>query len=256
MGILNVTPDSFSDGGNFLKPDLALAQAKKLIDDGADILDIGGESTRPGAEPVTPEEEISRISSVFEWMVGQTNALLSIDTRNAAVMRAAVSKGAHIINDVSALSHDPESLNVAAESKALVILMHMRGTPETMDWHAEYDDVVTEVIEALEERVKLCISAGIGKARIALDPGIGFAKTPKQNLTLLENLGPLVELGYPVVVGASRKLAPWSSTDDLKLSTSITAAANAADQGAAIVRIHDVAETRAAISAKASAQDR
>ncbi|MEJ2121902.1 MAG: dihydropteroate synthase [Alphaproteobacteria bacterium] len=194
MGIVNVTPDSFSDGGDFVDPAAAIAQGRALAEAGADILDIGGESTRPGASPITPEQEIERVLPVIEGLV-DCGVPLSIDTRNTATMRAAVAAGAGIINDVSALSHDPDSLATAAELAVPVILMHMRGEPATMREDARYDDVAREVFGELASRVTAALAAGIPRARIAVDPGFGFAKTSGHNVAVLKDLAALHGLG-------------------------------------------------------------
>lgn len=251
MGILNVTPDSFSDGGEFFDIDAALARADKFWNDGAHLIDVGGESTRPGAAPVDAATEIGRVMPVVHKFAAE-GWPLSIDTRNAAVMRAAVdamrSCGAPcLINDVSALTHDPESLPFVAGSDALVVLMHMKGDPATMNDAPRYDDVVAEVRDYLGERAEAAIAAGIGRDRIAVDPGLGFGKAHEHNLALLHNLETFVDLGFPVMVGASRKLAAWSAPDNVRLTASTTAAVVAAQKGAAIVRVHDVAETRVAL---------
>jgi dihydropteroate synthase len=248
MGILNVTPDSFSDGGDFLDIDAALARAALIWDGGAHLIDIGGESTRPGAAPVDVSAELGRVMPVVDACAAQGRPV-SIDTRNAAVMRAAIdalegSGAPCVINDVSALTHDPESLPVVADSDALVVLMHMKGEPATMNDDPQYADVVAEVRDYLGERAETAMAAGVEKARIAVDPGLGFGKTHQHNLALLHHLETIVGLGFPVMVGASRKLASWSAAETVRLTASTTAAVVAAQRGAAIVRVHDVAETR------------
>ncbi len=251
MGILNVTPDSFSDGGRYSDLDVALKRARQLWDEGADIIDVGGESTRPGATAVDVETEIERVIPVVN-MSAEVGDPLSIDTRNATVMREAINiMSAYgtpcVINDVSALTHDPASMSVVADSEVLVILMHMMGDPATMNDDPQYDDVVAEVRDYLSARAEAAMAAGIGKGRIAIDPGLGFAKSHTHNLALLHNLDRIVDLGYPVVVGASRKLAAWSAAETVRLAASTAAAVVAAQQGAAIIRVHDVAETRVAL---------
>ncbi|MDH5748328.1 MAG: dihydropteroate synthase, partial [Rhodospirillales bacterium] len=204
MGIVNVTPDSFSDGGETVTEDAAVARGLAMLADGADILDVGGESTRPGAAAVSQDEELNRVLPVVERLVGE-GAVVSIDTRHGAVIAAAVAAGAAIINDVTALEGDPESLAIAAESGAHVILMHMRGEPATMQNAPSYRDVVAQVRDYLAARVEACEAAGIGKGHIAVDPGIGFGKTVEHNLALIANLNRFGDLGCPLVLGASRK---------------------------------------------------
>lgn len=246
MGILNVTPDSFSDGGRFEAPADAAAQAERLIADGADIVDLGGESTRPGSEAVTVEEELARVLPVLGPLAA-TGAIVSIDTRNTAVMRAALDAGARIVNDVSALLHDPDSLALVAEARVPVVLMHMKGETATMNDAPRYEDVVAEVADWLADRAEACREAGIASDCIALDPGLGFGKTYRQNLALLHGLETLVALGYPVCLGASRKLAAPAAPASVRLAASTAAAIAGARAGAALVRVHDVAETRAAL---------
>ena len=251
MGILNVTPDSFSDGGDFHDINAAMARAAQIWEGGAHLIDVGGESTRPGATPVDVATELKRVMPVVRRCAAEGKPL-SIDTRNAAVMRAAIDamQGASatcVVNDVSALSHDPGSLPVVADSEALVVLMHMKGDPATMNDDPHYDDVVAEVRDYLAERAEAATSAGVESGRIAVDPGLGFGKTHAHNLALLHNLETIVELGFPVMVGASRKLAAWSAPDTVRLTASTTAAVLGAQKGAAIVRVHDVAETRVAL---------
>jgi dihydropteroate synthase len=251
MGVVNVTPDSFSDGGQFLDPATAIAHGKSLCTAGADILDIGGESTRPGAEPVSPEEEIRRVVPVIEGL-NELGVPISIDTRHAVVMKAALAAGADIINDVSALSHDSDSMAVAAGSDVPVILMHAQGTPQTMQDDPYYEDVVAEVAAYLQERVKACVAAGIDAKRLILDPGIGFGKTLDHNIALMAGLGELVALGHPVLLGASRKRFIGALTGveaaENRVSGSVAAALAGIAQGVHIVRVHDVAETCQAIA--------
>jgi dihydropteroate synthase len=242
MGIVNVTPDSFTDGGRFLAPQAAAAQGARLAADGADILDVGAESTRPGAAPVPPDEERRRLLPAL----GGLSALgvpVSVDTRNAATMRAALAAGAAIVNDVSALTHDPASLETVAGSGCGLVLMHMRGTPATMNDAPDYDDVVAEVAGYLAARAEACLAAGIGRGRIALDPGLGFGKRRRHNLALLEGLSAVTALGYPVLVGASGKMARPGASPAERLQASLDAARLAADNGADILRVHDVAAT-------------
>ena len=251
MGVVNVTPDSFSDGGDYLKTNAAVSGALSLAADGADILDIGGESTRPGAAEVSVEEELDRVLPVIEQIAGRAQPI-SIDTRKAAVMSAALEAGASIINDVSALEFDPKALAVAAASDAPVILMHARGGPETMQKDPRYDNVLLDVFDYLEGRVVACEAAGIPHSRLIVDPGIGFGKTVAHNLALLRGLSLFRALGCPVLLGASRKsfigrLAGTPAAKD-RVAGSLAAALWAVREGADIVRVHDVAETRQALA--------
>lgn len=256
MGIVNVTPDSFSDGGAFFDAEAAIAHGLRLAEEGADILDIGGESTRPGADPVDLDEELRRVLPVIEGLAGRTDAVLSIDTRKAAVMTAALDAGAEIINDVSALRHDPDALATAAATQAPIVLMHARGAPKTMQDDPRYEDVVGEVAAFFEARIAACAEAGIPRARLILDPGVGFGKRLEHNLALIRATPRFRALGCPVLVGASRKSfigmleetvgAPVSKADR-RLGGSIAAALAGAAAGAAILRVHDVAETRQAL---------
>jgi dihydropteroate synthase len=250
MGIVNVTPDSFSDGGDFADPGAAIAHGRALVEAGADILDIGGESTRPGAAPVTPAEEIGRVLPVIEGLAG-AGVPLSIDTRNAATMRAAIDAGAAIINDISALAHDPESPAIAAALGKPVILMHMRGEPATMREEATYADVASEVFDELQNRLEAALAAGIPRAHIAVDPGFGFAKTSAHNVAVMRDLAALHGLGCALAIGVSRKsfLAAITRVTEPKarLGASLAAALAAVARGAQIVRVHDVAATRQAI---------
>ena len=205
VGIVNVTPDSFSDGGRFCDTQAAIAHGLKLIEDGADILDIGGESTRPGAEPVSIDEELSRVIPVIEGLVGKTQERISIDTRKPEVARQAVEAGAELWNDVSALTYDEDSLTTAAALDVPVILMHAQGLPETMQTAPSYRDVVEEVKTYLLARAEAAIAVGVRKEQIILDPGIGFGKSLQHNIELFQRLGDIVGLGFPVLLGASRK---------------------------------------------------
>ena len=250
MGILNVTPDSFSDGGDHFDPASAIAAGLQMAADGAAILDIGGESTRPGATPVTPAEEQARILPVITGLRG-AGVPLSVDTRNAATMRAALDAGATIVNDVSALQHDPASAATVAEARCPVILMHMRGTPDTMVALSQYGDVAAEVAAELAATVGLAEAAGIARSQIALDPGVGFAKTGEQNLPLLRGLNQIAGLGFPLVVGVSRKRflgrLGGSATPRDRTAGSLAAGLFALSRGARILRVHDVAATVAAV---------
>ena len=251
MGIVNVTPDSFSDGGDRHDPQAAIAAGREMLAAGADILDIGGESTRPGAAPVGIEEECARVLPVIEALSAE-GALISIDSRHAAVTRAAVAAGAGIVNDVTALTGDPESLETVAALEVPVILMHMQGEPRTMQADPRYDDVVAEVRDFLAERAAACEAAGIRRLDICLDPGIGFGKTVEHNLALLKHLDAICGLGYPVLVGASRKsfIGKLSQGEPPKqrLGGSLAVALAAAERGAALLRVHDVAETAQAFA--------
>lgn len=250
MGIVNVTPDSFSDGGRFFDPAAAIAQGLQLAAEGADLLDIGGESTRPHAAPVEVEEELRRVLPVLEGLAGQTRVPLSIDTRKARVAREALAAGAQILNDISGLAGDPEMLAVAQESGAAVCLMHMQGTPQTMQDAPHYSDVVREVHDYLRGRRDALLTAGIAAERIALDPGIGFGKTLEHNLALLATAGELHALGCPVLVGPSRKAFLGSLLGDPQADRTLGTIATTlalAQQGVQIVRVHDVADVRRAL---------
>jgi len=253
MGVLNVTPDSFSDGGAFLDPERAIAHGRALLEAGADIVDVGGESTRPGAEPVPPEEELRRVLPAVRALA-EAGALVSIDTRHAAVMEAALASGARMVNDVTALSGDPRSLDVVRRSGAAAVLMHMGGDPRTMQFEPRYDDVTLDVLDYLEARIAACEAAGIARERIAVDPGIGFGKTLAHNLALLARLGAFHGLGTAVLLGASRKSfiarASRGEAPDARLPGSLAAALAGAGQGVQLLRVHDVAETRQALALK------
>lgn len=246
MGILNVTPDSFSDGGRWLDPAIAAEAGVAMAADGADIVDIGGESTRPGAPAVTQDEEQARILPVIEALAA-AKIPVSVDTRNAATMRAALRAGAAIVNDVSGLTHDPLAAAAVAEAGCPVVLMHMRGTPATMNDLASYGDVVAEVRAELAVRIGAALAAGISPEAIAIDPGIGFAKTGEHAHALLNGLPALASLGYPILAGVSRKrfigALSVEPVADRRLGGSLAAALFAASKGAAILRVHDVRET-------------
>ncbi|GFO71001.1 dihydropteroate synthase [Bathymodiolus japonicus methanotrophic gill symbiont] len=250
MGILNVTPDSFSDGGKFTATDSALAQARRMIAEGVDIIDIGGESTRPGAASVTTEKQIARVIPVINAIRKElsTSLLISIDTTLSAVAKAALDAGASIINDISAGVQDAEILSLAAEREVPIILMHIKGQPDNMQDAPFYQDVVSEVLSALQERVDAALSAGVAKQQIVIDPGIGFGKRRQDNLDLLANLDRFVVTGYPVLLGTSRKRFMGSLcavTEPAKL-VSATAATTAlgVQQGVQMFRVHDVKENR------------
>ncbi len=251
MGVVNVTPDSFSDGGLHAGPDDAIAHAHMLASEGADILDIGGESTRPGSDPVDEDEEAARVLPVIEGLK-EAGRLISVDTRKSAIMKQAVKAGAHMLNDVSALTHDPGSLMVAATSGLPVVLMHAQGDPKTMQDKPEYEDVVLEVYDYLGERIAACEAAGIERSRIIADPGIGFGKTLEHNLTLLRSLSLFHSLGVALLLGASRKRFIGTLTDVEnprdRAPGSIAAALAGVAQGVQLVRVHDVAATRQALN--------
>ena len=247
MGVLNITPDSFSDGGTYLSADAALARAKRMWEEGADIIDIGAESTRPGAPAVTQEEELRRLLPVLEAVAAEVPLPISIDTSKAAVMRAAWSLGAGLMNDVTALRADPLSLETIAGLGVPVCLMHMRGTPQNMQENTHYRDVVAEVKDFLSERVAQCVAAGIPRHHLLVDPGFGFAKDLEANRTLLRHLDDLASLELPLLVGLSRKrmigeLSGVESASE-RVAGSVAAALWAVSRGASIVRVHDVAET-------------
>jgi dihydropteroate synthase len=245
MGVVNVTPDSFSDGGNYLDTSAAVDHALRLADEGANILDIGGESTRPGAAPVCEEEELRRVLPVIKSLAGRISAALSIDTSKAAVARTAVEAGAEIINDVTALLGDVAMADVAASTGAAVVLMHLRGTPQTMQIDPGYNNATAEVAAHLRERLSAALAAGIRKGRLANDPGIGFGKTVEHNLQLIAHLGEFAALGHPVLLGVSRKsfLATTANAPELADREAPTLALTALGfhLGARIFRVHEAA---------------
>ena len=250
MGVVNVTPDSFSDGGQYISPSKAIEHGLQLLDEGADILDIGGESTRPGAEVVDIQKEIDRVVPVIEGLKKHA-CWISIDTRNAKTMQAALSVGANIINDISALSYDPESIDVASEAEVPVILMHSQGTPQSMQNNPSYNNVVMEVFAFLKERIELCKSHRIDTDLLVIDPGIGFGKTIEHNLLLLRDIREFHALGAPILLGTSRKsfigaLSGNEPPDD-RLGGSLSSALWGLSQGVSIFRVHDVKETKQAI---------
>ncbi len=253
MGVVNVTPDSFSDGGRYLDAQAAISHGEELARDGAEILDVGGESTRPGAEPVEEAEELHRVVPVIEALAGR--GAVSIDTSKAAVAAAAIEAGARIVNDVTALRGDPEMAALCAERGVGVVLMHMPGNPRTMQDDPSYDDVVDDIKAFLVARVEAVLAAGVVEERIWLDPGIGFGKTLEHNLELLRRLGELRELGRPLVIGASRKSfigAVDGSAVDARVGGSLAAAVLAAAEGADVLRVHDVAATAQALAIAAA----
>lgn len=250
MGVVNVTPDSFSDGGRFVRVADAIAQGLRLIEDGADLLDIGGESTRPGAEPVSVAEEIDRVAPVIEGL-RNAGATLSVDTMKPQVARAAIAAGAAIWNDIAALRLD-DALSAAADLQCGVVLMHMLGEPQTMQQAPHYDDVVAEVCAFLMARAEAAIAAGVARDAIWLDPGIGFGKTLAHNLALLRAMDRIVGLGFPVLLGVSRKsfikaIDPAAQEAGDRLGGSLAAALYGVAKGAAVVRVHDVRETAQAL---------
>ena len=252
MGVLNVTPDSFSDGGQFNTLESATAQAQKMVENGVDIIDIGGQSTRPGASEITLEEELNRVIPLVEILRSSENICatvpISVDTTRAAVAKAAIDAGADIINDISAATFDPEMLPTAAKLGVPIILMHIRGTPQTMQQLTDYHDLIGEIYQFLESRVEAAIAAGINRFNIILDPGIGFAKTYNQNLKILRQLPKFQYLGCPILVGVSRKsfIGHILNQPDPQQRIWGTAAActSAIARGADILRVHDVKEMR------------
>jgi dihydropteroate synthase len=249
MGVVNVTPDSFSDGGEWLDPAAAIAHGLELVQQGAAILDVGGESTRPGAQPVSEAEELRRVVPVLEGLAG-AGARLSIDTSKAAVAAAALDAGASIVNDVTALRGDPAMAALVAERGCVVCLMHMLGEPRTMQLHPAYDDVVADVRASLAERLAFAVAQGIAAERVWLDPGIGFGKTVDHNLELLQRLDELVALGRPLVVGTSRKSFLGKITGrepQQRVAGTIATNVLALARGASVFRVHDVAEAHDAL---------
>ncbi len=253
MGILNATPDSFSDGGDFLDPEKAAARAAEMLDEGARIIDVGGESTRPGSDPVSSEDEIRRVVPVVEKILAaRPDALISVDTHRAATAEAALEAGGHVINDVTALRGDPRMASVVAGANCPVVLMHMLGEPKTMQRDPRYDDVVREVRDFLAQRAEHAVAAGVDEENIVLDPGIGFGKTLEHNLTLLRDLDAVVGLGFPVLVGASRKgfIGRITGAEEAKDRVFGTVATTvlAYERGAMFFRVHDVRANREALA--------
>jgi dihydropteroate synthase len=256
MGVVNVTPDSFSDGGVHFEPAVAVAAARRMLDEGAAIVDVGGESTRPGALPVTVDEELRRVLPVLEALSG---APTSIDTTKASVARAALALGAELVNDVTALRADPELAGVVADAGSYVCLMHMHGEPRTMQIEPSYDDVVADVASFLEERLAFAVARGIPEEHVCLDPGIGFGKTPEQNLELVRHLDRIVAIGCPVLVGLSRKSTIGKLLGDPDArrgsdAASVGAAVAAFDRGASIFRAHEVEAHVEALAAAAAVE--
>src|SRR5919197_4480777 len=257
MGVVNVTPDSFSDGGRFLDPDAAVAHALRLAEEGADVLDFGGESTRPGAEPVSAEEERRRVVGVIERVAAAgTGAQLSIDPSKAEVADAAIAAGAGMVNDVTALRRDPDMAELVAGRGVDCCLMHMLCQPRTMQLEPRYDDVVSEVAAFLEERLAFAVGRGIREERVLLDPGIGFGKALEHNLELLRRLDEIVAIGRPVVIGTSRKsflgLLTGQAEPDRRLAGTIATNVLALERGASVFRVHDVAPVREALAVAAA----
>jgi dihydropteroate synthase len=251
MGVVNVTPDSFSDGGVNMRPEDAIATARRMVDAGAAVVDVGGESTRPGSEGVSLDEELRRVVPVLEGLAGSVP--VSIDTSKAEVASRALELGAEMVNDVTALRGDAEMATVIAEAQAYLCLMHMRGEPSTMQLEPRYQDVASEVAAFLEERLQYAVAAGIAEEVICLDPGIGFGKTPDQNFELVRRLDVLLALGRPVLIGFSRKSSlGWLLGDPQArtgpLAASLAAAVTAYERGATILRVHDVRETVEALT--------
>jgi len=254
MGVVNVTPDSFSDGGVLFRAEDAVAAGRRMVEEGAAVVDVGGESTRPGAEPVSADEELRRIAPVLEGLAGLP---VSVDTAKSTVARAALEAGALMVNDVTALRADAELAGVVADADAYLCLMHMQGEPRTMQIDPRYDDVVAEVAAFLEERLRFAVGCGVAEERICLDPGIGFGKTVEHNLELLRHLDAIAALGRPVLVGISRKstLAKLVGDPEARTGTtaaSVSAAVLAYERGASILRVHDVREHVEALAVAAA----
>ncbi len=251
MGVLNITPDSFSDGGLYATPEAAVARGLQLIADGADILDVGGESTRPGSDPVSADEEMHRVLPVITELRKRSDTLMSIDTTKAEVARAALDAGADIINDISAGRFDQAMLDLAAERKAPIILMHMQGNPKTMQKNPYYADLLPEILTFFEQRIAAAVSRGIPRDRIIIDPGIGFGKRQEDNLSLLKNLQVLDTLGLPILIGISRKSfigRILGDPPDQRLEGTIASALISVLHGAHILRVHDVAPVKKALT--------
>ena len=251
MGVLNVTPDSFSDGGEYATHEAAIAHGRRLLAEGADILDIGGESTRPGADEIYADEQVRRILPVVQTLAAE-GAVISVDTRSAAVMAAGIAAGARIINDISALEDDAGALATVARNGAHLVLMHKQGSPATMQRNPRYNDVVGDVEGYLRRRLATCVAAGIAPERIAIDPGIGFGKTLEDNVALIRAIPRFASLGPPLLVGLSRKsfIGRMSGEEDprARLPGSLAAALMAVEHGAHILRVHDVGATRQALA--------
>lgn len=258
MGVVNVTPDSFSDGGDFLESRTAIDHGLRMIDEGADILDVGGESTRPGSQPITTDEECKRILPVIEGLAGQ-GALISVDTRHADVMRRAIDAGASIVNDVTALTGDPESAHVCIEAGVDIVLMHMQGEPQTMQDNPTYDDAVLDILDYMHERLSALEAVGLARDKVCIDPGIGFGKTLAHNLRILSGIDAFHALGVPLLLGVSRKSFISKIDRDVaakdRVAGSIAAAIAGWDRGVQVFRVHDVAETRQALAVWQAIED-
>lgn len=249
MGILNVTPDSFSDGGKYLEKNNAINHALAMIDNGADIIDIGGESTRPFSDPVSLDEEISRVIPVIEGIRKESDVCISIDTTKSEVATAALNSGASLINDVSAMEVDPLMVDVALKFDCPIIIMHMKGTPKSMQDNPQYESLISDIKDYLQERVDFIVSKGINSKKIVIDPGIGFGKTVENNFEIINNLNHFTKMGFPVMLGASRKSFIGISLDlpeEDRLEGSLAANIIGLQNGAKIFRVHDVAETNKA----------
>lgn len=247
MGILNVTPDSFSDGGKFFKFEDAVARGMKMVEEGADIIDVGGESTRPGSDPVSTQEELSRVIPVISSLVGRTDAPISVDTYKADVARQALDAGAQMINDISALRFDPQMKDLVRESGVPVALMHIKGTPKNMQKDPSYQNVIAEIAEYLKESIQMARDAGVEVGKIIIDPGIGFGKRLEDNLNILKNLKEFSILRCPILIGCSRKSFIGRILDlpaEERLEGSLAALAAAVINGANVVRVHDVKESK------------
>ena len=250
MGVVNTTPDSFSDGGHFLDTDMATDHGLRLADEGAEIIDIGGESTRPGSEPVSATEELRRVVPVIERLAKRCGAVISIDTQKPTVAKAALDAGASIVNDIAANRESPEMWQIVAEARAGYICMHMQGTPQTMQAEPHYDDVLREVGDFFSERLARLAEQGVSGEQVALDPGIGFGKELKHNIKLLSGIHELIMSGRPLLIGASRKSfigKLLGTPSNERMPASLACAACAAAKGAHVVRVHDVAETVQAV---------
>ena len=249
MGILNVTPDSFSDGGKYLEKNNAINHALAMIDNGADIIDVGGESTRPFSDPVSLDEEISRVIPVIEGIRKESDVCISIDTTKSEVATAALNSGASLINDVSAMEVDPLMIDVALKFDCPIIIMHMKGTPKNMQDNPQYESLISDIKDYLQERVDFIVSKGINSKKIVIDPGIGFGKTVENNFEIINNLNHFTKMGFPVMLGASRKSFIGISLDlpeEDRLEGSLAANIIGLQNGAKIFRVHDVAETNKA----------
>jgi len=251
MGVVNVTPDSFSDGGDYLDARAAIAHGKALVADGADILDIGGESTRPGSNPVSVDEECARVIPVIEGLKNE-HAIISIDTRHSEVMQRAIDAGARIVNDVTALTHDPQSAKVCLDADVDIVLMHMQGDPQTMQDNPTYDDAALDILNYMGERIISLEEMGLSREKITIDPGIGFGKNLEHNLRILSGIDAFHALGVPLLLGVSRKSFITKIDRDVapkdRVAGSIAAAIAGWDRGVQIFRVHDVAETRQALA--------